>query len=233
MTEHLGNSRHVTSNQNGVHDDLHHEVTRHLTHEFLKPYAEFSLQTFASLQQKVSDYLARNPSHHLIIDSCCGVGESTDVLASQHPDCLVIGIDKSLHRLDKSEFHGDKRENCLLVRGDLNDLWRLIAAQPWPIKAHYLLYPNPWPKAKHLKRRWHASPVFPALLKIGQELTVRSNWDVYIEEFVEALKVAGFKPNSNAYHADVAMTPFERKYWASGQQSFQLTVSLNESVAGV
>lgn len=155
------------------------------------------------------------------------MGESSYHHAKSHPECLVIGIDKSEHRIEKQEHHIDRDlPNCHLFRGDLNDLWRLIAAQSWPISHHYILYPNPWPKSKHLGRRWHGSPVFKNIPKLGERLTVRSNWQIYIEEFVVALKCAGISAKVEPYQSDMAMTPFERKYWASGQKSFQLSVSL-------
>lgn len=219
----LGNSRSVTSNQTGLHEDLDTVVLKHLNSEFKKPIAPYSKSTFEQLEQQVADYLKANPQGQIILDSCCGVGESSYFHAKQHPDKLVIGIDKSEHRLDKQSHHGDSQlKNCLLVRGDLNDLWRQIAAADWPIAEHFILYPNPWPKSKHIGRRWHGAPVFKYIPKIGGQLTVRSNWPIYVQEFARALELAGYKTQVEAYQSDVAMTPFERKYWASGQTSTQL-----------
>lgn len=220
-----GNSRAVTSNQSGLNEDLEKVVTKHLNSEFQKPYAPYSLSTFEKIKQTVEHFLKDNPAGTIILDSCCGVGESAFYHAEQNPESLVIAIDKSEHRIDKQAHHSQKElTNCHLFRGDLNDLWRLIADQHWPISEHFILYPNPWPKSKHLGRRWHGSPVFKYIPKIGKKLTVRSNWRTYIDEFVVALALAGRSTKTLPYHSDVAMTPFERKYWASGQQSFQLEV---------
>lgn len=229
MMDNAGNSRSITSNQTGVHEDLNKVVVKHLTHKFKKPYAPFSLETFAQLNQQVIDFLAQDSSRYIILDSCCGVGESTVHLAANHPNALVIGIDKSEHRVEKIEHHlVHQVSNFIILRGDLNDLWRLIAEAEWQVKEHYLLYPNPWPKAKHLQRRWHGSAVFSSIPSIAEQITVRSNWSIYIDEFAEALVIAGFKPQVAEYKSDEAMTPFERKYWASGQQSFQLTCRFNQ-----
>ena len=222
-----GNSRAVTSNQNGVHDDLEKVVKKHLITEFKKPFAEYSLQTFNKLTLFVQDYLSQHPSHQVILDSCCGVGESTYHLALENPDCLVIGIDKSEHRIDKHSHHQQQElKNLINIRGDLNDLWRLIADAQWPIKTHYILYPNPWPKSKHLQRRWHGAPVFSSIPKLSKTIVVRSNWHIYIEEFALALKYVGIHAEVQQYCSENAMTPFERKYWASGQLSFQLEAEL-------
>jgi len=221
-----GNSRSVTSNQLGVHEDLDKVVKKHLTTEFKKPFAPFSLKTFELLNQRVNDYLSQHPDNDIILDSCCGVGESTYHLAKTHPDSLVIGIDKSEHRIDKHEHHQQQDlENLINVRGDLNDLWRLIAEANWPISMHYILYPNPWPKSKHIQRRWHGAPVFSSIPKLSKSIVVRSNWNIYVEEFAQALALCGVKTEVQEYVSDNAMTPFERKYWASGQKSYQLEAS--------
>ena len=220
-----GNSRSIVSNQAGVHEDLDKVVNKHLKSDFKKPFAEFSLQLFADLEQQVQAFIAQG-GKGVILDSCCGIGESSYHHAKSNPDYLVIGIDKSEHRLDKHDFHHDKLTNLILARGDLNDLWRLIANADWPITEHYILYPNPWPKAKHLQRRWHGAPVFSTLPKIGEALIVRSNWPIYIEEFQQALKLAGIEAEMVEYQGTEAITPFERKYWASGQKSYQVVAKL-------
>ena len=220
-----GNSRTISSNQAGIHEDLDKVVRKHLSHEFKKPYAEFSLSLFTELADKVTDFMAQG-GQGVILDSCCGIGESSFHHAKANPKHLVIGIDKSEHRLDKYEFHHGQLDNLVLARGDLNDLWRLIAQSDWPVTEHYILYPNPWPKSKHLQRRWHGAPVFSAVPKIGQTLIVRSNWDIYIKEFQQALNIAGIQAQVSEYQSDDAITPFERKYWASGQNSHQLVAVL-------
>jgi len=223
-----GNSRSITSNQSGVHEDLIKVVDKHLNSEFRKPYAPFSVATFEYLQTKVEAFLNQNPNGSIILDSCCGVGESSYHHAVANPDCFVVGIDKSEHRIDKHEHHHlNKVNNCELVRGDLNDLWRMIADADWPIKAHFILYPNPWPKSKHLQRRWHGAPVFKYIPKLGGQLTVRSNWPIYIQEFAMALEQCGIKADVMDYSSEESITPFERKYWASGQKSVQLVAELN------
>lgn len=223
MSQTNGNSRSITSNQTGIHDDLEKVVVKHLATPFRKPFAPFSLDTFAELQKRVDDFLQDGAERFIILDSCCGVGESTVHLAAKYPGALVIGIDKSEHRVEKIEHHMKHEvNNFVILRGDLNDLWRLIADTQWPIKHHYLLYPNPWPKSKHLQRRWHGAPVFSSIPKLGEQLIVRSNWPIYIDEFAEALKIANCHPEVMDYESNEAMTPFERKYWSSGQKSVQL-----------
>ncbi|PHI36466.1 SAM-dependent methyltransferase [Pseudoalteromonas sp. GCY] len=221
MTE--ANSRSITTNQQGLHEKLDEIVTKHLTAEFKKPIAAHTQNAFDEVNARVQAF-----NGPIILDSCCGVGESTANLAKRHPDALVIGIDKSAHRLDKHdvEYKQTEQGQYILVQADLNDFWRLALEADWQPTHHYLLYPNPWPKAKHIQRRWHGSAVFPFIVKLGGKLELRSNWDIYVKEFARALALSGVDVEVEAYESDEAITPFERKYWASGQSSTRLVVTL-------
>ncbi|KZN28854.1 SAM-dependent methlyltransferase [Pseudoalteromonas luteoviolacea S2607] len=220
------NSRSITTNQTGLHEKLDEIVQKHLNAEFKKPIAEHTLNAFNEVNEKVQAFAGP-----IILDSCCGVGESTANLAKKHPEALVIGIDKSSHRLDKHdvEYKQDEHGQYILVQADLNDFWRLACEAQWQPTHHYLLYPNPWPKSKHIQRRWHGAAVFPFIVKLGGCLEVRSNWDIYVKEFARALHLAGIQTQAEAYHSDDAITPFERKYWASGQSSTRLIVDIKPS----
>ncbi|RZM81251.1 tRNA (guanine(46)-N(7))-methyltransferase TrmB [Pseudoalteromonas rubra] len=217
------NSRSITSNQAGLHEKLDEVVQKHLNTPFKKPIAAHTQQAFEQVNEKVQAF-----DGPIILDSCCGVGESTANLAKLHPDALVIGIDKSEHRLEKHDIEYKQTESgqYILVQADLNDFWRLACEANWQPTHHYLLYPNPWPKAKHLQRRWHGAAVFPYIVELGGRLELRSNWSTYVEEFARSLELAGKKAQISAYESDTAMTPFERKYWASGQQSTRLIAQL-------
>ncbi|MBS3797432.1 SAM-dependent methyltransferase [Pseudoalteromonas sp. BDTF-M6] len=217
------NSRAIVSNQPSLHEKLDEVVNKHLKAEFKKPIAAHTQAAFDEVNAKVQAF-----NGPIILDSCCGVGESTANLAKLHPQALVIGIDKSAHRLDKHDvqYRQDENGQYMLVQADLNDFWRLAVKAKWQPTHHYLLYPNPWPKAKHLQRRWHGAAVFPSIVQLGGQLEVRSNWDIYVREFARALQLAGHPTQVSEYASDTAITPFERKYWASGQQSYRLVVQL-------
>lgn len=215
-------SRGIDTNQTGVHDDLEKVVKKHLNSVFQKPIAEHSQAVFADIDAQVQVW-----NGPIVLDSCCGVGESTLHLAKRHPDALVVGVDKSAHRLSKTKSYGDVGERCVLVRADLNDFWRQAIAAKWQLSHHYILYPNPWPKAKHLQRRWHGGPLFPSILALGGELELRSNWPIYLQEFAAALTLAGKSSTLQALPEGLdPITPFERKYQATEQVLWQLQSNL-------
>ena len=216
----MTNSRAVTSNQDGLHPRLEEIVRRHRTHENQAPVVDHARSGFESLSQ-----IVERAGRPLILDSGCGTGDSTRNLARAHPGHFVVGIDKSLNRLSKRRVEPNP-ENLFLMRGDLMDLYPLIAGAGWDVDQHYILYPNPWPKAAHLQRRWHGSAIFPSLLSVGRTLHLRSNWRIYVEEFATALKVSGVFAEISPLKVTTSLSPFEAKYAASGHDLWQLRAEL-------
>ncbi|AZQ83171.1 SAM-dependent methyltransferase [Colwellia sp. Arc7-635] len=220
-----GDSKAIVTNQPGIHEKLVEIVNKHVTHPSQKPIQAHTQQAFDEINAIVQAF-----SGEIILDSCCGVGQSTRLLAKQNPAALVIGVDKSAHRINRNvdEVEQDdgkgKVENYHLVRADLNDFYRLVVAANWPVAKHYILYPNPWPKAKHVQRRWHGSAVFPQIIAVGEEIILRSNWLLYLEEFQLAADVLSFKGDISTVNVTQPLTPFEAKFHASGQQCWQLHI---------
>lgn len=214
-------ARNIETNQLGMHQNLSKVVSKYLNSHSQKPISEHTQLAFTA----AVDWLGAWQGD-LIIDACCGVGESTSLIAKAHPNAKVIGIDKSAARINKHHSYTTDCDNYLLIRADLNDFWRLAVLDKWQLTKHYILYPNPYPKSSQLQNRWYASSAFPDILRLGGLLEVRSNWQLYIEEFFQALKIAKQNAHTQSYTAEIAMTPFERKYWLSGQSSWQLLAAL-------
>lgn len=210
----FANSRTIASAQTGAHDHLAARVARHLAEPFRKPIGEPSARAMALALQA----WRRAGDAPLILDAGCGVGESTLQLARAFPAHFVIGVDQSEKRLTagKDWWSGEMPENFTWARADLVDVWRILQAEGVPVARHYVLYPNPWPKIGHLGRRWQGHAVFPALAACGDYLECRSNWGIYIEEFAQALALVGRPARVEPWQPAQPMTPFERKYAASG-----------------
>ncbi len=222
------NSRIVISNQADVHPQLLERLARYRGAAFQRPIPQRSREAFDA-----ADELVRRSGKDLILDSGCGTGDSTVRLAALHPDCFVLGVDKSRERLRRGEHqHGLLQgENFACVRADLIDFWRLAHAGAWRLKYHFCLYPNPWPKAEHLVRRWHAHPVFSVVPQLGGRLEMRTNWRIYAAEFAISLALHGVRSNTEICDGAQQLTPFERKYAASGHKLYRLTADLDAAAA--
>jgi tRNA G46 methylase TrmB len=214
----------VTSKQKGVHDRLERIVRNHLHSVYQKPIAPHNQSAFDLLYHQWQE----NGSPKLILDSGCGTGESSRYLAEAYPQHLVIGIDQSIKRLQNSK-NISLAQNCLLIHTECSDFWRLAKLARWHFDKHYLLYPNPYPKTKHIQRRWHGHPVFGDLLAISQKMTLRTNWKIYAQEFQYGVRLA--KSEGVAIEQSIlqsispqkSITAFERKYLLSGHTLWQVT----------
>ncbi len=201
----------VISSQTGPHHNLEKTVCRHLETKFQKPVNDYTRKAF---DVAYSDWQSAGKPQ-LILDSACGTAESSRHFAKNNPDKLCIGIDQSEHRLNKSD-NKNVPENLILLRCDCTDFWRLADQAKWQFDRHYLLYPNPYPKTEHLQRRWHGHPAFPSLIAMSKHLELRTNWQIYAEEFYTALKQVKVVSKQEPYSPENSITAFERKYLQSG-----------------
>jgi tRNA (guanine-N7-)-methyltransferase len=219
-----GNSRSITTNQIGVHEKLDELVLKYKRSTNLRPIGEHTQAAFDEAQGWLGNY-----SGPIILDSCCGVGESTAHIANANPECRVIGLDKSALRVNKHQHYSAGQDNYRVIRADVNDFWRLVAKAQWNVVQHYLLYPNPYPKKTQVQKRWHASAAMPDLMSITPNIEVRSNWLIYVMEFAQSAKQYGVEGRLSEVSSTTPITPFERKYTASGQQCWQLVCNSDEA----
>lgn len=215
----------VYSNQEGVHEDLVESINKHLHSPWRQPTPDHTQKAAIEIIELIDQH--RGP---LILDSFCGTGMSTAALAELFPDSLVIGIDKSLNRLSK-HVPGASR-NYHLFRASCEHVWAALAKEEICLDRHYLLYPNPWPKKAHLKRRIHGHPAFPLLRTLGGVVQLRSNWLTYVEEFAFGMQLLHFHSQISEVHTTDPLTLFERKYSENKENLWQCeSIPLKEAGA--
>ena len=195
----------LRTDQVAPHADLVKVVQHHQQNPWRKPCPQ---HTQVAFEQFLARY--QKQPRPLILDSFCGTGMSTALLAEKYPDKWVVGIDQSAHRLAKHPH--SVAENCLLLQAEAEPFWQCLAEAGIPLHAHWLLYPNPWPKASQFKRRVHGHGAFPVLSRLGGELELRTNWDIFAQEFSQAADLIGIKGQTESFIPDAPMTLFERKY---------------------
>ena len=90
----------------------------------------------------------------LVLEIGCGSGISTLEMAKQEPDTDVIAVE--IYRRGLAQLlcaiDRDKVTNIRLIRGNALDVLRLIA--PESLTGVRVFFPDPWPKARHHKRRF-------------------------------------------------------------------------------
>jgi tRNA G46 methylase TrmB len=212
----------VTSRQRAIHPRLGAVVDAHLARPWRAPLHEPTVNAFDALRTALDGAVTG-----LVLDSGCGTGDSTRQIA-RGAGRLVIGVDQSAARLRRGGMNRfpHREGNAIWLRAELATFWRLAVGAGWRLRRHYLLYPNPWPKPAQLRRRWHAHPVFPDLLRLGGRLEMRCNWEVYALEFASTVNRVLGTDVLPAQPGELAISsPFERKYRASGHPLYSVAVS--------
>lgn len=214
----------MVSDQQDVHPDLLSRIERHRQSRFQRPLARRSLVAFERAQQ----WLSAGEPRRIVLDAGCGTGASSRALAEQLPGFSVIGIDKSAARLERGR-QAVNPPNLLLLRANLLDFYRLAFGAGWRCAMQKLYYPNPWPKAAQLNKRWYGSPVFAELVGLGGELELRCNWRLYAQEMRIALIAFGVSGDVVEIEPEKPISLFEAKYAASGHALWQLTADLSQA----
>jgi tRNA (guanine-N7-)-methyltransferase len=90
----------------------------------------------------------------LVLEIGCGTGTSTLAMAQSEPEVDVIAVD--VYRRGLAQLLGAiEREsvtNIRLIRGDALDVLEHLIA-PGSLSGVRVFFPDPWPKARHHKRR--------------------------------------------------------------------------------
>jgi tRNA (guanine-N7-)-methyltransferase len=113
-----------------------------------------------------------------------GGGEHLAAQASRAPDVLHIGAEPYLEGVAKLLVQVEKMSlaNVRLVHGDGRPL--LSALAPASLDRLVILFPDPWQKARHAKRRLIQPDVLDAaaqVLRPGGELRFATDWQAYAD----------------------------------------------------
>ena len=117
------------------------------------------------------------------LESGFGGGEHLIAEAERHPRCGFIGIEPFVNGMAKALAAIDERklENIRLHHGDATDMLAWLPAAS--LLRFDLLYPDPWPKRRHWKRRFVQDATVAAMarvLKPGGEFRFVCDIDDYV-----------------------------------------------------
>jgi tRNA (guanine-N7-)-methyltransferase len=125
----------------------------------------------------------------------CGHGHFLVRYAEQFPARFCIGVDIILHRLARSDKKRDRAQlaNCHFLRAEAREFLNLLP--PGVILEEvWVLFPDPWPKARHNKNRLLKPEFFEAIANRAAEGARFYFRTDHLEYFTEvAGNVAGLK----------------------------------------
>jgi len=122
----------------------------------------------------------------LVLEIGCGTGTSTVAMAAEEPDVDVIAVE--VYRRGLAQLLGgidrDGLTNIRLIRGDGADVLEHLIA-PASLTGVRVFFPDPWPKARHHKRRFLQSPTVAVIadrLRPGGVLHAATDHADYAEQ---------------------------------------------------
>ena len=161
----------------------------------------------------------------LEIEVGCGKGQLISSMAERFPDNLYIGIEKFDSVICRAITKVKEKEinNCLLIRYDASHLLEMF--NKGEVDKVYLSFPDPWPKARHEKRRL-TSPIFmdmyKVILKKNGEIRLKTdNYDLYeysLENMLKYLDNPSY--GERVYTIDELTTEFEDKFRKLGNKIY-------------
>ncbi|QMS85539.1 tRNA (guanosine(46)-N7)-methyltransferase TrmB [Candidatus Xianfuyuplasma coldseepsis] len=177
----------------------------------------------------------------LSVEIGMGKGQFIYQMAQQYPHRNFIGIEKFDSAIVKAlqKLIDQPLDNCRLIRMDAQFILDLF--QPQSIERIYLNFSDPWPKARHEKRRL----TNPRFLRLYQELLIpqgeihfKTDNDDLFAYSLETMKQFGMEILSVEYdlhtspkHAIIS-TEFEDKFVEQGVPIKQLIARFKEDNDG-
>lgn len=125
-----------------------------------------------------------------------GGGEHLVHQARQNPDVGIIGAEPYINGVAMllGKIRRAGVSNLAVHPGDVRDLMDVLPAGS--IKRAFLLYPDPWPKSRHHRRRFvtpeHLEPL-ARVMAPGAHLRVATDIPDYVRQTLEEVPRAGFE----------------------------------------
>lgn len=157
--------------------------------------------------------------------------------AAANPDVGIIGCEPFEEGVVKAitAVQADGLRNVRLYPDDVRAL--LDWLPPASLDRVFILFPDPWPKKRHAKRRLVSTALLAQLRRVmrpGAELRLATDISVYARDMLLALRRSGgFTWRAQAPSdwtqrpSDWPQTRYERKALREGRRSVYLTFTLN------
>ena len=157
-----------------------------------------------------------------------GGGEHLVHMAARNPEIGIIGCEPFVNGIAMllGKIRQAKVINLTIHPGDVRDLFEVLPAGV--VQKCFLNYPDPWPKARHHRRRFVTPGYLTALARVmavGAEFRVATDIPDYVRQTLDEVPRAGFALVSQGDVAwdDWLSTRYEQKALREGRLPHYLT----------
>jgi len=159
-----------------------------------------------------------------------GGGEHLVHMAARYPEVGIIGCEPFVNGVAMllGKIRSAGVDNLRIHPGDVRDLFDVLP--DGSVAKCFLNYPDPWPKARHHRRRFVTQGYLAALARVmapGAEFRVATDIPDYVRQTLEEVPVAGFELVRQAGEGgaweDWLSTRYEQKALRDGRAPHYLT----------
>lgn len=172
---------------------------------------------WAEPELSVCDFFVKTPEEHagkwrqafqkeqpLYLEIGCGKGGFAGQFALRYPERNIIALDIKIDMLGVGrrtivklfdEAGREEVDNLLLVNYNVEQLDKIILPED-EIEGLFINFCNPWPRAKHKKRRltyYKKLEMYKSFLKPGAEIRFKTDDDELFEESLEYFAQTGYE----------------------------------------
>lgn len=182
--------------------------------------------------REVLDIAGLTQGRPLWLEIGFGSGEHVVHQAQHNPEVLFVAVEPYINGVASllGKIRRENVENIYVHPGDARDLFDVIPDKA--VAKAFLLYPDPWPKARHHRRRFvtpeHLKPLH-RVLEPEAELRVATDIPDYVRQTLEEVPSAGFEWQAagpedwRAPWRDWLSTRYEQKALREGRVPHYLT----------
>ncbi len=159
-----------------------------------------------------------------------GGGEHLVHMAARYPGIAIIGCEPFVNGIAMllGKIRAAGVDNLCIHPGDVRDLFDVLPDAC--VAKAFLNYPDPWPKARHHRRRFVTQGYLSALARVmppGAEFRVATDIPDYVRQTLEEVPQAGFdllaQTGQGAAWDDWLSTRYEQKALREGRDPHYLT----------
>ena len=166
----------------------------------------------------------------LQVDLGCGDGSFLCELASRYPEKNFLGIERLVGRVAKACLKASTLENIRVLNVESSYTVRYLLPET-SVETFYLLFPDPWPKRRHQRRRIvkrdFLDAIHRALADDGFFRIATDQLDYFeqIRGLVESYSsFAVVDANASPARTDLPFTNFERRFRGLGAPIYRLAL---------
>jgi tRNA (guanine-N7-)-methyltransferase len=161
----------------------------------------------------------------LHVDLGCGEGSFLCELAERHPEKNFLGIERLASRVAKTSRKSARTDNVRVLHAETSYALRYLLPER-SVETFYLLFPDPWPKRRHHRRRIftpeflrsvHAALDDDGFIRIA---TDHDDYFAYIQRLAEQSTDFATTEMNNWFPAST----FEKRFQRRGVPIYRLTL---------